>query len=105
MPVNRIDSKHLHRQIAFSTEKFGPGTRTKGVINHIKKELKEIEANPLDLYEWVDIIILGFDGAWRAGYKPQEIIDAIVEKQTKNERREWPDWKTSSADKAIEHVR
>lgn len=100
-----ITVKHLERQRQFSKETFGPGTRTKGVIDHIRKELKEIEDDPTDLKEWVDVIILAFDGAWRAGWEPKEIIDAIKSKQTENEARSWPDWKTRSQDEAIEHER
>lgn len=100
-----IDAAHLERQRAWSTATFGPGRRTLGVIDHIRKELAEIEATPLDIEEWVDALILAFDGAWRAGWEPQQIIDAIVAKQGKNELREWPDWRTASEDKAIEHVR
>lgn len=33
---------HLHRQAAFSKATFGPGPRTKGVTDHIKKELDEV---------------------------------------------------------------
>lgn len=100
-----INAAHIERQRAFSLQTYGPGTRTKGVIAHIRKELVEIEAAPLDLSEWVDVIILAFDGAWRAGHEPQAIIDAIVAKQTRNEGREWPDWRTAAPDTAIEHVR
>ena len=32
---------HLARQRAFSEKTFGPGARTKGVIDHIRKELGE----------------------------------------------------------------
>lgn len=96
---------HLERQRAFSLKTFGPGPRTKGVVDHIRKELAEIEADPADIMEWVDVIILAFDGAWRAGWEPQAIVDAIVAKQTKNEARQWPDWRTADPDKAIEHVR
>ena len=35
--------KHLLRQKAFSERTFGPGPRTKMVIDHIRKELIEIE--------------------------------------------------------------
>ena len=100
-----IDANHLECQWRFSLKTFGPGARTQGVLDHIRKELKEIEAAPDDLKEWVDVIILGFDGAWRAGYEPQAIIDAIREKQTVNEAREWPDWRTASPDHTIEHKR
>jgi hypothetical protein len=85
---------HLRRQRAFSEKTFGPGARTKGVIDHIRKELAEIEADPADI-----------DGAWRAGWEPEQIVKAIVAKQTKNEGRQWPDWREADPDAAIEHVR
>lgn len=97
--------QHLRRQSAWSERTFGPGHRTRGVIDHIRKELIEIEADPLDLEEWVDVVILALDGAWRTGATPAEIVRAIAAKQTKNEGREWPDWRTMSPDEAIEHVR
>ncbi len=100
-----IDSYHLSRQRHWSRKTFGPGARTEGVLDHISKELNEIRADPTDVGEWVDVIILAFDGAWRAGWEPQEIIDAIVAKQTKNEARTWPDWRTMSENEAIEHDR
>lgn len=100
-----IDAAHLERQRAWSRETFGPDKRTLGVLDHIRKELAEIEADPDDLGEWVDVIILAFDGAWRHGWEPQQIIDAIQTKQATNETRVWPDWRTMSADEAIEHDR
>lgn len=96
---------HLYRQRAFSEHTFGPGMRTQGVCDHIRKELKEIEADPTDLNEWVDVILLALDGAWRAGYLPGEIVAAMREKQAKNELRKWPDWRTADPNKAIEHDR
>lgn len=96
---------HLARQHEFSERTFGPGPRVKGVLDHIRKELVEIEEDPTDLSEWVDVAILALDGAWRAGYSPEQIAAAIEAKQTKNELRNWPDWRTSDPDKAIEHVR
>jgi hypothetical protein len=96
---------HLARQRAFSEKTFGPGVRTKGVVDHIRKELAEIEADPFDISEWIDVVILALDGAWRAGYSPTQIIEAIVAKQAKNEGRIWPDWRTMPGDQAIEHDR
>jgi hypothetical protein len=96
---------HLHRQREFSLRTFGPGTRTNGVVDHIRKELYEIHRQPHDLSEWVDVVLLALDGAWRSGHEPEAIAKAIAAKQAKNERRTWPDWRTSSPDKAIEHVR
>lgn len=100
-----IDAAHLAHQREWSRATFGPGTRTGGVIDHIRKELGEIEDDPSDLDEWVDVLILAFDGAWRAGWEPQQIIDAIKAKQARNEARVWPDWRTRSEDEAIEHDR
>lgn len=96
---------HLQRQRDWSGKTFGPGPRTKGVVDHIRKELAEIEADPSDIAEWIDVVILGLDGAWRAGHSPDQIIEAIAAKQAKNEERVWPDWRTLSPDQAIEHDR
>lgn len=96
---------HLQRQREWSERTFGPGPRTQGVIDHIRKELLEVLADPADFSEWIDVIILALDGAWRAGASPQEIISGIVAKQTKNEGRIWPDWRTADPNKAIEHDR
>lgn len=96
---------HLHRQRDWSERTFGPGQRVHGVTDHIAKELIEVRESGGDLKEWVDVIILGLDGAWRSGATPEQIIEAIVAKQTKNEGRTWPDWRTVPADTAIEHDR
>ncbi|HBO2301204.1 TPA: DUF550 domain-containing protein [Pseudomonas aeruginosa] len=97
--------QHLHRQRRFSERTFGPGARAAGVIDHIRKELREIEETPGDLAEWIDVVILALDGAWRTGATPAQIIEALVAKQTKNEARTWPDWRSAPSDKAIEHNR
>ena len=95
----------LARQRDFSARTFGPGARTQGVLDHIRKELKEIEAEPGDLSEWIDVIILACDGALRAGHAPEAIVKAWIAKQARNEKRKWPDWRTADPDKAIEHVK
>ncbi len=96
---------HLRRQREFSAVTFGPGPRLKGVVAHIRKELHEIEAKPNDLDEWVDVVLLALDGAWRAGHGPEVIAAAIAAKQARNEARTWPDWRTASDDQPIEHDR
>jgi hypothetical protein len=96
---------HLHRQRAFSLKNFGPGERAEGVVAHIRKELEEIEADPKDLEEWVDVVLLALDGAWRSGNEPEQIAEAINAKLTKNENRQWPNWKEASSDAPIEHIR
>jgi hypothetical protein len=95
----------LHRQRVFSERAFGPGARHQGVCDHIRKELREIEAQPGDLMEWIDVAMLAFDGAWRSGHTPEQIAEAYLAKLLKNERRTWPDWRTADPNKAIEHDR
>lgn len=97
--------QHIARQKAFSERTFGPGTRTAGVIAHCRKELAEIEAKPDDLFEWVDLILLALDGAWRAGHSPEAIAFGIQTKQSINEIRDWPDWRTADPNGPIEHHR
>lgn len=105
--MSAIDAAHIEHQREWSTNAFGPrdlrGPR--GPLAHIRKEVEEVAEDPAVLEEWVDIIILAFDGAWRAGHEPQAIIDAVKAKQAKNEARDWPDWRGVPADQAIEHVR
>lgn len=72
--------EHLDRQRAFSVKAFGPGARVEGISDHIMKELAEVEAAPEDLSEWIDIVLLGLDGAWRAGYSSATIAGALAEK-------------------------
>ncbi len=100
-----INAPHLYRQRGFSLETFGPGDRLAGVLDHIRKELTEIEAHPDDVSEWADLLILGLDGALRRGFHAQEILDAIEAKQCVNEQRQWPDWRTAPEGQAIEHVK
>lgn len=84
---------HLTRQACFSRATFGPGARTKGVTDHIRKELEEVEKcysldmeayphefttprltrHPSDKQrheaaakEWTDVAILGLDGLLRS---------------------------------------
>ena len=104
--TERFDfSAHLARQRDWSAKTFGPEGRLLGVVDHIRRELREIEADPGDLREWIDVVILALDGAWRTGAYPDAIIAALVAKQAKNEAREWPDWRGKPMDMAIEHVR
>lgn len=99
-------TSHIHRQRIWSINTFGPGNRTQGIIDHIHKELLEVEeAGQNSLEEWIDVVILAIDGAWRSGYSPEGIVAALLAKQQENEKRKWPDWTTRPHDKAIEHIR
>lgn len=108
--------QHLIRQMAFSHATFGHGTRTKGVIDHIRKELVEVEESSGSSNEWVDVVLLALDGLTRQlafingdRKNPSDVAELacsmIIGKQTRNEARVWPDWRTAPSDKAIEHVK
>jgi hypothetical protein len=99
---------HLAHQAMWSEATFGPGERLNGVSDHIRKELDEVGKAHRGVYrqaEWIDVVILALDGAWRSGMSPRQIINGIVAKQRKNEGRTWPDWRTADPNKAIEHDR
>ncbi len=97
---------HIAEQRAWSNRTFGPMEHrgTDGVIDHLRKEIEEVAASPDDLEEWIDVIMLAIDGALRSGNSPVQIADMLGLKLEKNQNREWPDWRTQPAGKAIEHV-
>jgi len=100
-----LDAVAIESQAEWSAETFGPNMRP-GVVEHIRKELIEIENSGYqDLEEWIDVMILAVDGAWRAGYSAPQILEAYHKKQIKNRARTWPDWQTASDDAPIEHDR
>jgi hypothetical protein len=99
-----IDEAWIGRFAAWNLHTFGPGMRTAGTVDHIRKECREIEANPTDPKEWVDIILLGINGLVRQGHTPAQIIAEIHGKHAVNEARTWPDWR-NHPDSAIEHDR
>lgn len=108
--------QHLIRQMVFSRATFGPGERMEGVLDHMAKEIEEVRRANGDSSEWVDLVILALDGLTRrlwaiSNYEKSadeiasDAVRIIVGKQGRNERRNWPDWRTAPEDRAIEHVR
>lgn len=97
-----ILNDYITRQINWSRTTFGEGPRTGGLTKHIIKELDEIRAAPTDVEEWVDVVILALDGAWRAGYSADQIVTALETKQAKIMTRTYP---KVGQDEVSEHVR
>lgn len=89
----------LVEKARWSLNTFGPGPRTRGISQHIEKELKEIEKEPYDLEEWIDVFMLATDGFWRAWRvdNPTQPLDEMadrftelmVAKHQKNVARKW----------------
>jgi hypothetical protein len=97
---------YLSDQREFSAKTFGGGARLRGIAEHIQKELIEvIEACSQQeaLEEWCDIVILALDGAWRAGFTPEQVCEQLRRKQAINRTRRWQ--VPIGEDHAIEHVR
>lgn len=80
---------YVRKQKEWSIKIFGAGLRTLGISKHIRCELVEIEEQPEDLEEWIDVIQLAIDGAWRIGYSAQEVFDCMKSKLAINQNREW----------------
>ena len=104
-------ARFLRERGEWSFRTFGPGCRTKGITAHIRKELNEIEAAPHDEEEWVDVLLLAFDGATRTlmdkGIDPEIIpsmlLTALYVKHLKNTKRNWP--APGPEDQLTEHIR
>lgn len=112
---------HLWRQRDWSFKTFGrphdsdtveqmrfPALSIAGVLDHIEKEIAEAKdaTTRHDAgAELIDVVILALDGIMRLGFSPEEAVAMLDQKQTKNEGRRWPDWRTATPGKAIEHIR
>jgi hypothetical protein len=116
---------HLARQMAFSKATFGPGRRTEGVLKHLEKEIGEVRSSKTHgdrVEEWVDLVILSLDGLTReiwTEHQAKKILNSskfstaiaqtacacIHAKQSRNELRDWPNWRDMPADAPIEHDR
>ena len=93
-------------KVAWSIATFGPGDRAAGLIAHIDDEIhREIAANPADIGEWIDVILLAMDGAARcAGADGTEFARALVERHERNTRRRWPPPGSVPADEPTNHI-
>jgi hypothetical protein len=96
---------YIQNHIQWSRKTFGEGPKVEGIIKHIQKELNEIRENPSNLEEWVDVMILAIDGAWRAGHAPLSIVKMLMSKQLKNRMREWPPISEQVEGQPTEHIR
>jgi Protein of unknown function (DUF550) len=95
--------EYLERQEEWSRKTFGDGPHTAGILDHIRKELIEVEQKPYDLEEWIDVMILAMDGFLRHGGHPKDLVRYLQRKQNINFAREWPP--VTPGDSAVEHIR
>ena|SRR3990172_3923127 len=86
-------TSYIRDQIQWSKKAFGEGRRREGLLRHIESEIKEVRESSDDYFElteWIDIIILALDGAWRIGFTPEQITHQLESKQILNRMRSWP---------------
>jgi len=92
-PHYRWIREYVHRHFNWSLAAFGAKQNTESICSHIEKEVEEIRKNPEDLEEWIDIIILGLDGALRCQgmgkVVADDLVDALEAKLQKNIQRKW----------------
>lgn len=93
---------YLERHKEWSVETFGKEDRREGLAKHLLSEAKEVLEKPGDAWEWVDSIIIAFDGLLNLGLSPEEISALLVAKQSRNQQREWP--KGVPKDIPVEHL-
>jgi hypothetical protein len=61
-----------------------------GPLKHLIAEAQEAMANPQDVTEFADCLMLVFDAARRAGFTYRQLKRAARRKLERNKRREWP---------------
>lgn len=84
---------HLERQREFSLATFGPGKRLPGILALLGDGIDDLSAAPSDLMKWANLVLQAFDGAWRQGFEPADIVAAIAVKHALNEKTDWPECK------------
>ena len=72
-----------------------------GALKHLAKEASEAAANPSDIIEYADCLLLLLDATRRAGWKIGDVVNAAERKMEINKNREW---QTPSPDAPTEHV-
>lgn len=103
VPFNDMED-FWHRRNNWSELTFGnPADRgPEGPLKHLRKEVSEGLDKPTDLMEYVDMLFLVFDAAWRAGFSYHDLLHGAFAKLAINKKRKWG---TPTKDGIVEHVR
>ncbi len=76
------------RVILFQRKNF-PNQPLAGKLEHLRREVHELQENPRDLSEWADVFILLLGSAAKAGIAAPELIAIAHEKMDINDSRKW----------------
>ena len=91
----------LQDDIGVFTDTVFSGGTARAKALHLAEEAKEAAADPADIIEWADCMILLLDGARKAGFTTHDLYQAVLRKMDINYKRKWgaPD-----ADGVVRHV-
>jgi hypothetical protein len=81
--------QQLQDEIGVFTEKTFPGATAKSKALHLAEEAHEAAADPGDVIEWADCLILLLDGARRSGFSTDDLFAAVQRKMEINKKRTW----------------
>lgn len=91
----------LQDDIGLFTEKVFPASTASSKAKHLAAEALEAAADPADILEWADCMILVLDGARKAGFSVADIHAAVTRKMAINQKRVWA---APDADGVCRHV-
>jgi hypothetical protein len=91
----------------WSVETFGDEVEKgpTGPLKHLKKECDEALADPYDITEYADLLILVMDASWRAGFSLRQLREATLNKIEVLKTREYarvPDGEISEHNRALD---
>lgn len=85
----------MHRLRKFQHDTFQwakatfPEATTETCFNHLKREIKEILADPSDMTEWADGLMLYLQAASYSGVNVDELLPYMQDKFAVNKQRDW----------------
>lgn len=83
------DINDLQYDLKTWTEKQFPQRNTASIMAHLRKETAEVEAEPLDIMEYADCMMLLLDAASYNGLHASDILRACGENLVINKSRKW----------------
>lgn len=83
-----IDNWLFNRMTNWAEETF-PQRTNHSILTHLRRELDEIEANPDDLTEWADVILLFMHGLRERNFNIAQLVEALEKKFEINKNRKW----------------
>lgn len=91
-------------QAEWSQKQFGSDAERGpiGSLRHLAKEVEEAIACPNDLTEYSDLFALTIDATRRAGFSPDQLLNACYAKLAVNKTREWS---VPTSDDPVTHIK